>query len=90
MDIDPEALSQAARLITKANKKQSVPKARRPWSHADTAELIRAIHIYRAKWSTIEKAIKSGFIQFNVIDRDQQALRDKARLIKVDILKYVH
>lgn len=89
VDFDPLALSQAAQLITKANKKQSMPKARRPWSVHDTQQLVRAIHVYKAKWSTIQKAIENHHVQFNVIDRDQQALRDKARLVKVDILKCV-
>lgn len=90
VDIDPLALSQAARLITRANKKQSMPKARRPWTVHDTQQLVRAIHVYRAKWSTIQKAIENGHVAFNVVDRDQQALRDKARLVKVDILKCVY
>lgn len=87
---DPEALSKAAKLISKANKRPSVPKARRPWTVHDTQQLVLAIDIYKAKWSTIEKAIKGNHIPFNIIERDQQGLRDKARLVKVDILKYVH
>lgn len=45
--------------------------------------------MYKAKWSTIERAIKEDHIPFNVPERDQQGLRDKARLVKVDILKSV-
>lgn len=90
VELDPEALSVAAKLITKANKKQAMPKTRRPWTVHDTQQLVRAIHVYKAKWSSIQKAIELHHVPFNVIDRDQQALRDKARLVKVDILKYVH
>lgn len=87
---DPVALSQASQLISKANRRPAVPKARRPWTAHDTQQLVAAVHVYKAKWSTIEKAIKGHHIPFNVIERDQQGLRDKARLVKVDILKYVH
>ncbi|CAN8100125.1 unnamed protein product [Discula destructiva] len=85
---DPLALSQAAQLISKANRRPpATPKARRPWTVHDTQQLVTAIDVYKAKWSTIEKAIKGHHIAFNVIERDQQGLRDKARLVKVDILK---
>lgn len=84
---DPVALSQASQLISKANRRPAVPKARRPWTAHDTQQLVAAVHVYKAKWSTIEKAIKGHHIPFNVIERDQQGLRDKARLVKVDILK---
>lgn len=87
---DPVALSQASQLISKANRRPAVPKARRPWTAHDTQQLVAAVHVYKAKWSTIEKAIKGHHIPFNVIERDQQGLRDKARLVKVDILKYVY
>lgn len=87
---DPVALSQASQLISKANRRPAVPKARRPWTAHDTQQLVAAVHVYKAKWSTIEKAIKGHHIPFNVLERDQQGLRDKARLVKVDILKYVH
>lgn len=84
---DPVALSQASQLISKANRRPAIPKARRPWTAHDTQQLVTAVHVYKAKWSTIEKAIKGHHIPFNVIERDQQGLRDKARLVKVDILK---
>lgn len=87
---DPVALSQASQLISKANRRPAVPKARRPWTAHDTQQLVTAVHVYKAKWSTIEKAIKGHHIPFNVLERDQQGLRDKARLVKVDILKYVY
>lgn len=85
--IDPVALSQRSQLISKANRKPAQPKQRKPWTAHDTRELIQAVDTYKAKWSTIERAIKEGHIPFNVPERDQQGLRDKARLTKVDMLK---
>lgn len=85
--IDPVALSRQSQLISKANRKPAQPKQRKPWTAHDTRELIQAVNTYKAKWSTIEKAIKEGHIPFNVPERDQQGLRDKARLTKVDMLK---
>lgn len=84
---DPIALSRRSQLISKANRRPAVPKQRRPWTAHDTQQLVQAVDVYKAKWSTIEKAIREGHISFNVPERDQQGLRDKARLVKVDILK---
>jgi hypothetical protein len=85
--IDVGALSRASQLISKANRKPAQPKQRRPWTAHDTQQLVRAVNVYKAKWSTIERAIKEDHIPFNVPERDQQGLRDKARLVKVDMLK---
>ncbi|ROV87078.1 hypothetical protein VSDG_10002 [Cytospora chrysosperma] len=85
--IDPVALSRRSQLISKANRKPAQPKQRKPWTAHDTQQLIAAVNTYKAKWSTIERAIKEGHIEFNVPERDQQGLRDKARLTKVDMLK---
>lgn len=85
--IDVVAMSRASQLISKANRKPSQPKQRRPWTAHDTQQLVRAVNVYKAKWSTIERAIREDHIPFNVPERDQQGLRDKARLVKVDILK---
>ncbi|PSS03258.1 hypothetical protein BD289DRAFT_449648 [Coniella lustricola] len=84
---DPVALSRQSQLISKANRRPAQPKQRKPWTAHDTQQLVRAVDVYKAKWSTIEKAIREKHIPFNVPERDQQGLRDKARLVKVDILK---
>lgn len=84
---DPVALSRHSQLISKANRKPPQPKQRKPWTTHDCEQLVRGVDVYKAKWSTIEKAIKEGHIPFNVPERDQQGLRDKARLVKVDVLK---
>lgn len=84
---DPVALSRQSQLISKANRRPAQPKQRKPWTAHDTQQLVTAVNVYKAKWSTIERAIKENHIAFNVPERDQQGLRDKARLVKVDILK---
>lgn len=84
---DPVALSRHSQLISKANRRPAQPRQRKPWTSHDTQQLVRAVDVYKAKWSTIEKAIREGHIPFNVPERDQQGLRDKARLVKVDILR---
>lgn len=84
---DPVALSRHSQLISKANRRPAQPRPRKPWTAHDTHQLVLAVDTYKAKWSTIEKAIKENHIAFNVSERDQQGLRDKARLVKVDLLK---
>ncbi len=83
---DLEALSQRSKEVTAAARKVKEPQSRQAWLREDVNQLIRAIHTYQCKWSTIEKEIKNGTIAFQR-PRDQQALRDKARLLKQDILK---
>lgn len=83
---DLEAISQRSKEVTAAARKVKEPQSRQAWLREDVNQLIRAIHTYQCKWSTIEKEIKNGTIAFQR-PRDQQALRDKARLLKQDILK---
>ena len=83
---DLQQLTQLSRSMTIAARKSKEPQQRRAWTRDDTRLLIRAVDVYNCKWSTIEKLIKEGTIRFEV-QRDQQALRDKARLVKVDYLK---
>lgn len=86
MDPDLAALSQKSREVSLASRKPREPQARVPWSREDCKLLIRAVDTYKCRWSTIEKEIQSGIIPFDH-PRDQQALRDKARLLKQDFLK---
>lgn len=86
-DIDVVALTQQSKLVSLANRKSKQPKARRPWTARDTQTLIHAVNTYKAKWSTIERQIREGHLPFDVAERDQQGLRDKARLVKVDLMK---
>ncbi|KAK3900863.1 hypothetical protein C8A05DRAFT_16878 [Staphylotrichum tortipilum] len=83
---DLEALSQRSKEVTAAARKVKEPQTRQSWLREDVNQLIKAIHTYQCKWSTIEKEIKAGTIRFQR-PRDQQALRDKARLLKQDMLK---
>jgi len=86
VDTDFEAVSQRSREISAANRKAREPQVRSAWVRNDVKQLVRAVDVYKCKWSTIEKEIKLGTIPFE-IPRDQQALRDKARLLKQDFLK---
>lgn len=83
---DFDALSQRTREITAAARKVKEPQVRSGWVRRDIILLVKAVNTYQCKWSTIEKEIKAGTIPFER-PRDQQALRDKARLLKQDFLK---
>ncbi|KAH6855235.1 hypothetical protein B0I37DRAFT_364287 [Chaetomium sp. MPI-CAGE-AT-0009] len=83
---DFDALSQRTREITAASRKVKEPQVRSGWVRRDILLLVKAVNTYQCKWSTIEKEIKAGTIPFER-PRDQQALRDKARLLKQDFLK---
>lgn len=87
-ELDLDALSQRTREISAAARKVKEPQVRSPWVKGDVLALMHAVNIYQCKWSTIEKEIKAGTIKFER-PRNQQALRDKARLLKQDLLKYV-
>lgn len=83
---DFEAVSQRARELSAANRKARQPQVRSPWVQPDISRLILAVHEYKCRWSAIERAIRNKTIEFDRF-RDQQALRDKARLLKQDFLK---
>jgi hypothetical protein len=87
---DLEALSQRSKEVSARARilkaKDKEPQVRSAWVRKDVALLIKAVNIYQCKWSIIEKEIKAGTIPFER-PRDQQALRDKARLLKQDFLK---
>ncbi|KAH6630169.1 hypothetical protein B0J18DRAFT_393415 [Chaetomium sp. MPI-SDFR-AT-0129] len=83
---DFEALSRRSRELTAAARKAKAPQVRQAWVRRDIALLVKAVDTYQCKWSTIEKEITAGTIPFEH-RRDQQALRDKARLLKQDFLK---
>ncbi|KAK3985932.1 hypothetical protein QBC44DRAFT_334133 [Cladorrhinum sp. PSN332] len=83
---DFDALTQRSREISAANRKVREPQVRSAWVRNDVRMLVRAVDEYGCKWSVIERMIKEGTIPFER-PRDQQALRDKARLLKQDFLK---
>ncbi len=86
LEADFEAVAKRAREISAASRKPKEPQSRTAWVQSDVRALIKAVDIFKCKWSLIERQIKDGKIPFQ-IPRDQQALRDKARLLKQDLLK---
>ncbi|KXX82628.1 hypothetical protein MMYC01_200804 [Madurella mycetomatis] len=83
---DLDALRERTKEISAATRKAREPQVRSAWVRNDVKLLVKAVDTYACKWSTIEKEIKAGTIPFER-PRDQQALRDKARLLKQDFLK---
>lgn len=81
---DFAALSAQKRDIVQRNRAMAPPayKQRYVWSHQDTATLITLIRDRQAAWSAIEKKDNHLFEH----PRNQQAYRDKARNMKVDLL----
>ncbi|KAI1870816.1 uncharacterized protein JN550_004962 [Neoarthrinium moseri] len=78
---DISLLSTQARAAARHARQPSAPQRRVFWSDDDTATLIDAIRKYGCQWSFLEEqALFSTF-------RSQQAIRDKARNLKVDLLK---
>lgn len=86
---DLEALEKRSREIAAAHRKPREVQIRKPWSRNDVRKLIMMVDLFKCKWSSMQKEIASGFIKFDRT-RDQQALRDKARILKQEFLKYVH
>ena len=85
MEPDLFALSQKSRAISLASRKRK-PQSRTAWSDRDSQLLIKAVDVYKCRWSTMEKDILENVIPFEH-PRNQQALRDKARLLKQEFLK---
>ena len=88
MEPDIEALREASMQVRAAHRKPKEPQTRTAWSQADTRLLIRAVHAFGCKWSQIAKQIETGRLPFEH-PRNQQALRDKARILKQDYLRFV-
>lgn len=86
VDFDLVALSQNARRETMNARRPKEPQTRTPWTRQDCKRLIMAVDAYKCKWSMIEAQIANGTIRMDC-PRNQQALRDKARLLKQDFLK---
>jgi len=83
---DFDAVTARSREISAAKRKAKEPQVRSAWVRNDVKLLVKAVDTYKCKWSIIQKEIQAGTIPFE-IPRDQQALRDKARLLKQDFLK---
>ncbi|KAK3695500.1 hypothetical protein B0T22DRAFT_109073 [Podospora appendiculata] len=86
MEPDFEAVAQRSKELSAASRKAREPQVRSAWVRHDVRLLVKAVDTFKCKWSQIETQIKAGLIPFER-PRDQQALRDKARLLKQDFLK---
>lgn len=92
------SFSQISIMNRRAQLRSTGPQQRVPWSDKDTRRLIRLIEYHNCLWARIAKRqAPEGRIgdpgpedsEDCVFDhpRDQQAIRDKARNLKVDMLK---
>ena len=70
----------------RARQSQKKSQRRRPWTDNETAALIDLITKYGTSWSYLKKMDVSGCLK----GRDQVALKDKARNLKVDYLTWVY
>ena len=65
-------------------------QTREPWSEVETERLLELIEEYGLSWSQLKKMdaiVRGGPV---LVRRDQVALKDKARNMKLDYLKYVN
>lgn len=84
--INAQAKATRARESAAANKP---PQRRRPWTQAETERLVELIEEHGCKWSLLKKMDLSHPEGAVLEGRDQVALKDKARNIKMDIYQYV-
>jgi hypothetical protein len=81
---DVPALTQTAKANARRSRPSSTgPQRRTFWPDEDVVKLISAVSEYECAWSTIEAKMVTHFS----VPRNQQAIRDKARNLKVDFLK---
>ena len=63
------------------------PQVRRPWTEEETERLLYLISQYGTSWKQLKE---QDLVMGNILEsRDQVALKDKARNMKMDLLKYV-
>lgn len=77
----------AKEVIAKVRAQRPVQK-RKPWSKEETDQLLFLIAKYGTSWSAIKTLDQAGADILQL--RDQVSLKDKARNIKFDYLKYYH
>jgi len=89
----PSSLLEVYKVANSAAKERTnlqprLPQIRRPWSDEETSQLLDLIEDHGISWSLLKKEDQEGggLLQ----DRDQVALKDKARNMKVDYLRYVN
>jgi hypothetical protein len=86
---DLAAIEQANRDVSTihlvSRRARGQPQQRTPWSHADTLVLLQLVGAYQCAWSVIANEGNRAF----ETPRDQQAVRDKSRNLKVDFIRYL-
>jgi len=65
-------------------------QTRKPWSDDETSRLHELIVKYGVSWKLLEQEDKNRIGGPLLVNRDQTALKDKARNMKMDYLKYVY
>jgi hypothetical protein len=79
--------NQMAKQATANKNKSKQPQRRRQWTPEETDSLRKLIEEVGTSWAKIKKRDDNGAKVLK--DRDQVALKDKARNMKFDMLKYV-
>lgn len=76
--------NEIAKMTTAARTKKKV-QSRKAWTDLETETLINLIQDHGTSW----KVLKDKDLEKVLLDRDQTSLKDKARNIKLDYLKWV-
>lgn len=79
-----KATNEVAKMTTAARTKKKV-QTRKAWTDLETETLINLIQDHGTSW----KLLKDQDVNKVLLDRDQTSLKDKARNIKLDYLKWV-
>lgn len=79
-----KAINEVAKMTTAARTKRKV-QSRKAWTDLETETLINLIQDHGTSW----KVLKDKDLEKVLLDRDQTSLKDKARNIKLDYLKWV-
>lgn len=79
-----KATNEVAKMTTAARTKKKV-QSRKAWTDLETETLINLIQDHGTSW----KVLKDKDLDKVLLDRDQTSLKDKARNIKLDYLKWV-
>ena len=79
-------VANAGAKMARARRSQKKPQMRRPWTENETNVLMNLIAKYGTSWAYIKKMDVSQSLE----GRDQVALKDKARNIKVAFLTWVY
>lgn len=79
-----KATNEVAKMTTAARTKKKV-QSRKAWTDLETETLINLIQDHGTSW----KMLKDKDLKKVLLDRDQTSLKDKARNIKLDYLKWV-